>query len=149
MKSFKAKKETLSELLPYLLQRASFLVTEEFHKNLRLNGVSVSRWRMLAWLSENQPFSINDLSQQLMLKQPSVTTLVDRAVQDGLLRKTTDKNDGRRVLVTLTRRGERLASELKKSALDAERLLEESLGSERSIAVKSELRKLIGSFPDL
>jgi len=148
MTSSGASKETLSELLPYLLQRASFLVTEEFHRNLRLNGVSVSRWRMLAWLSENQPFSINGLSEQLMLKQPSVTTLVDRAVQDGLLRKTTDKIDGRRVLVTLTRQGELLASQLKRNALDAEQLLEESLGTVQSTAIKSELKKLIESFRD-
>ncbi len=85
----------LGELLPYLLQRSSYLITARFHSYMKLNGVSVSRWRMLAWLLENEPYSINDLSRQLLLKQPTVTQLVDKAVRDGLLRKQTDKGDGR------------------------------------------------------
>lgn len=136
----------LPDLLPYLLQRASFLVTRRFHSEMRLKGISVSRWRMLGWLSENQPVTVSDLTDHLMLKQPTVTRLVDQAAQDGLVRKDDDAADGRRILVTLTATGRALALKLRDEARAADRLLVDRLGEERAAAFKSDLRQVIGDF---
>lgn len=133
----------LPDLLPYLLQRASYLVTREFHRELKLDGVSVSRWRMLAWLSDNEPYSINRLAGQLMLRQPSVTDLVAKAVRDGLVEKSTDPADGRRVQLRLTRKGRNLAETLKDKARIAETNVAETFGPTRTASMKAALRELI------
>lgn len=136
----------LPDLLPYLLQRASFLVTRRFHSEMRLKGISVSRWRMLAWLSENQPATISDLTDHLMLKQPTVTRLVDQAAVDGLVRKDDDAVDGRRIQVSLTARGRALALKLRNEARAADKHLVDRLGEKRAAALKSDLRQVIGDF---
>jgi len=135
----------LQDLLPYLLQRSSYLVTRRFHRTLQLSGVSVSRWRMLAWLSENEPYTVNQLAEQLMLRQPSVTILVDNAVDDGLLEKHSDPADGRRVRVRLSQAGRKLAESLKGQARQAEEDLIRNIGHTQVQDAKKVLRTLIES----
>ena len=136
----------LNELLPYLLQRASFLVTRQFHEILKLNEISVSRWRMMAWLSENEPCSITDLTKELMLKQPSVTRLVEAARKDGLVDTSQDDDDRRRVHVTLSQEGRRLITELRKSARASDQTIVDSLGKSRASQVKKTLHQIIDHY---
>ncbi len=136
----------LEKLLPYLLQRASFLVTEQFHQHLKLNGVSVSRWRLLAWLSDYKRSTINELTDNLMLKQPTVTRLVDAAVKDGLVTKAAGREDGRRVYVSLTAAGEKLIEQLKSDASEAEAKIGE-IGDLKAIdRLKKNLVEIIDQF---
>ena len=133
----------LPDLLPYLTQKCSHLVTEEFHRGMKLESVSRSRWRMLIWLSEHQPYSIKDLTERLMLKQPTVTRLVEMAVEDGLVSKDFDARDGRQAIVTLTRRGEDLAGNLKSRARSVNERLIQKLGKRRAHALAAQLRDVI------
>jgi len=48
---------------------------------------------------------IRDLNRFLLLTQPSVSRLVDRLVQGGLVTKESDPDDGRGTIVTLTEEG--------------------------------------------
>jgi DNA-binding MarR family transcriptional regulator len=48
---------------------------------------------------------IRDLNRFLLLTQPSVSRLVDRLVQGGLVTKESDPDDGRGTIVTLTAEG--------------------------------------------
>ena len=48
---------------------------------------------------------IRDLNRFLLLTQPSVSRLVDRLVQGGLVTKENDPDDGRGTIVTLTDEG--------------------------------------------
>jgi DNA-binding MarR family transcriptional regulator len=48
---------------------------------------------------------IRDLNRFLLLTQPSVSRLVDRLVQGGLVTKESDPDDGRGTIVTLTDEG--------------------------------------------
>ena len=136
----------LPDLLPYLTQRCSYLVTEEFHKGMKLKDVSRSRWRMLVWLSEHQPYSIKDLTKRLMLKQPTVTRLVDMAVADGLVDKSHDVKDGRQAIVTLTQEGETLTAELQTRARHANDRIIAKLGPRRTQALAAQLKAAIESF---
>lgn len=144
----------LEDLLPYLLQRASFLITREFHRTLALNQVSVSRWRLLAWLSEHQPFSVGELSEQLMLRQPTVTKLVNDAVADGLVRKQVAAQDRRRLEISLTPTGRKLVTRLKREARHAEQatvatyagLAGDGAAEEDIAELKARLKRLIERF---
>jgi len=138
----------LDNLLPYLLQRASFVITKQFHAHLKLNGVGVSRWRLLAWLSEREGSSINELTNQLMLKQPTVTRLVDNAVRDKLVLKNADEKDGRRVFVTLTKTGKKLIAGLKQDALDAESWINNNYGPKAVTHLKKNLLEILVQFDE-
>ena len=138
----------LPDLLPYLTQRCSYLVTEDFHKGMKLQDISRSRWRMLIWLSEHQPYSIKDLTERLMLKQPTVTRLVDMAVKDGMIDKAFDANDGRQAIVTLTPAGEGLVAELEERARLMNMRLIERLGEQRAQEFARQLKDVIACFED-
>ncbi|MDA4848573.1 MarR family winged helix-turn-helix transcriptional regulator [Hoeflea poritis] len=115
---------------------------------MKLQNISRSRWRMLVWLSEHQPYSIKDLTKRLMLKQPTVTRLVDMAVDDGLIDKSNDARDGRQAVVTLTPAGEALVAELEGRARTMNDRLIERLGRKRASEFARQLRDVIACFED-
>ena len=64
--------------LAALLAQASHLISSEFHAVVRANGLSVLEWRVLASLAGGEPIAIGQLAQVAVLKQPTVTRMLDR-----------------------------------------------------------------------
>ncbi len=58
------------------------------------------------------PMFIGELSRLLLTKHHTTVELVDRMARLGLLQRTVDAQDKRRVLVTLTKRGQLLLQEI-------------------------------------
>jgi DNA-binding MarR family transcriptional regulator len=58
------------------------------------------------------PPTIGDIAGYLMLRHHSAVELIDRAEAAGLVRRSPDSGDARVVRVRLTRRGDRLVTEL-------------------------------------
>ncbi|NOJ43609.1 MarR family winged helix-turn-helix transcriptional regulator [Bradyrhizobium australiense] len=58
--------------------------------------------------SSQTPMVVGELSRLLLIKHHTTVELVDRMVKLGLLQRTVDVHDRRRVLVTLTKRGQLL-----------------------------------------
>lgn len=58
--------------------------------------------------SSQTPMFVGELSRLLLIKHHTTVELVDRMVKLGLLQRTVDAHDKRRVLVTLTKRGQLL-----------------------------------------
>ena len=63
-------------------------------------------------LSKREPVSVGDLAQFLLIRHHTAVELVDRMVKLELLNRSIDENDGRRVLVKLTKEGERRLQKL-------------------------------------
>jgi DNA-binding MarR family transcriptional regulator len=62
--------------------------------------------------------TIGDLAGRLLVRHHSAVELVDRLEQNGLLRRDSDGQDGRRALLVLTQKGETALLELSASHLD-------------------------------
>lgn len=62
--------------------------------------------------------AIGELAQRLGLRDHSATGLVDRLVARGLLRRRSDRQDRRRVLVEITPRAKRLLAKLTRAHRD-------------------------------
>jgi len=56
--------------------------------------------------------SVGELAEQLLVKPHSAAELVNRLESAGLVRRTSDSSDRRRVLLTLTENGEKRMAEL-------------------------------------
>jgi DNA-binding MarR family transcriptional regulator len=91
----------------------------------RCFGVTMSQCVTLEFLQQEGPKTVCDLANGLGLDTSTVTRVVDVLVRDGLLRRVRDeKQDRRRVFVSLTERGRRLAEKLQACADDyCERIL--------------------------
>ncbi len=136
----------VDDYLPYLLARASHLVSGGFHAELRRRGVSVGVWRVLATLAEGEAVTVGELAERVLMKQPTLTKLVARMEADGLVARRGVPDDRRKVRVAITARGRRLVAPLLDAARRHER---ETLaicapGEER--VLKRALAKLIAAL---
>jgi DNA-binding MarR family transcriptional regulator len=71
--------------------------------------LTLAQVRVLRWLAK-QPRSLGQLGADLALAPPSITRLVDRLEERGLIQRHRDDEDRRKVVATLTSEGRRLVS---------------------------------------
>ena len=87
-------------------------------------GLSASQSSALATVAHHGPLTLGDLAAREHVTPPTVTRVVGKLEQTGLVERSSDPADGRVVLVRLTAAGERLVAETRsrKTAWLAERL---------------------------
>jgi DNA-binding MarR family transcriptional regulator len=98
-----------SDLIDSLV-RTSFAVTAVLSQVAAAHDMSLTQLRMMAILRDREP-KMAELAGYLGLDRSSVSGLIDRAVDRGLVRRTTSKEDGRAIHVSLTAVGRRLGRE--------------------------------------
>ena len=138
-----AEKEIVDSYLPYLLARASFSISSEFHAQVEAAGFTVSEWRILASLSGVKQRTVGELADIVLAKQPTVTKIVLRMADQGLVMRTACTQDKRQAWVSLTPKGKKTVQPILKNAALHEKQILESLGDVQSKALKVILQKLI------
>lgn len=133
----------LDDHLAYLLARASLLIARPFHRQLMRAGLSVPIWRVLACLSDRNGLTVSELADLSLLKQPTLTKVLDRMERQDLVRRNVDEDDRRRVLVSLTTTGRKQAEALLQQARGAERSIYPVLDAGRLAGLKQDLRLVI------
>jgi MarR family transcriptional regulator, lower aerobic nicotinate degradation pathway regulator len=98
--------DAVDELRDSLVQ-VSFAVIAALSRVAAEHDLSLTQLRVLGILRDREP-SMAELATYLGLERSTVSGLVDRAAQRGLVRKTTDAADGRSVRVSLTAEARRL-----------------------------------------
>jgi DNA-binding MarR family transcriptional regulator len=91
------------------LVQVSFAVTAVLSRVAAEQDLSLTQLRMLGILRDRKP-TMAELADYLGRERSTVSGLIDRAVQRGLVEKDTDPADGRSVRVSLTAQARRLAS---------------------------------------
>jgi DNA-binding MarR family transcriptional regulator len=74
-------------------------------------GLSATQSSALATVARRGPLTLGDLAAREHVTPPTITRVVDKLEQAGLVRRETDTRDGRVVLVSLTPAGARWADE--------------------------------------
>jgi DNA-binding MarR family transcriptional regulator len=138
-----AEKEFVDSYLPYLLARASFSISSEFHAQVEAAGFTVSEWRILASLSGVKQRTVGELADIVLAKQPTVTKMVLRMADQGLVMRAACTQDKRQAWVSLTPKGKKTVQPILKNAALHEKQILESLGDVQSKALKVILQKLI------
>ena len=137
-----AEKEFVDSYLPYLLARASFSISSEFHAQVEAAGFTVSEWRILASLSGVKQRTVGELADIVLAKQPTVTKMVLRRASEDLVMRAPCTQDKRQAWVSITPKGQKLVKPLLKKAALHEKTVLSSLGEPQSQALKSILQKL-------
>jgi MarR family transcriptional regulator, lower aerobic nicotinate degradation pathway regulator len=89
------------------LVQTSFTVIAALSRVAAEHDLSLTQLRMLGILRDREP-AMAELAMYLGLERSTVSGLIDRAVQRGLVRKTSDAADGRSVRVSLTAEARRM-----------------------------------------
>lgn len=128
------------EYLSALLARASVAVSTEFNADMGRRGVAIHQWRVLGSLFDSPDLSLSDLAELTVIKQPTLTRLVQRLEKRGLIRKVIDPEDRRHVRLSLTARGRQEVQDLIRIAKERQKRILHGLDAEGLVAA---LRHLI------
>lgn len=96
---------TKEEFPFYWLAMAHGRYTQNMEKALKKLDLDIPRWRVLFTLKENGESSISEISTHAIAKLSTVTKIVYRMKDDGLVDTATSTEDGRVTQVRITAAG--------------------------------------------
>ena len=102
----------LDNQLCFRFYTASRLLTQASHPLLSEQGLTYPQYLVLLvrWEKDAQP--VNDIAKRLFLETNTVTPLLQRMENQGILTRTKGKKDARQMIVSLTRKGKSLQNKL-------------------------------------
>lgn len=102
----------LDAAVPYLVARAGARMGQAFAKALKPFDLSLSEWRVCASLG-NKPYqSLSELVTHAAVDTSTLSRIVDRLVQQGLVSRQRSDLDGRAVRLCLTPEGATLTRKI-------------------------------------
>ena len=102
----------LDNQLCFRLYSASRLLTQAYHPLLAPYGLTYPQYLVMLVLWEQDSQKVNDIAKRLLLETNTVTPLLKRMEQEGLVRRSKSAEDARQVLVQLTPKGREMEREL-------------------------------------
>jgi MarR family transcriptional regulator, lower aerobic nicotinate degradation pathway regulator len=104
--------EQIGFILRQVWQRHAAIFAREIGINL-----TPTQWAALSKLMETGPCSQNQLGRLTAMDVATIKGVIDRLTARGLTETSSDPEDGRRLLVSLTRAGQQLAEKAAPNAL--------------------------------
>jgi len=117
-RSVKPSKPTyvLDEQIGFILRQVWQRHAAIFARDIGIN-LTPTQWAALAKLSETGPCSQNQLGRLTSMDVATIKGVIDRLTARGLTETSPDPEDGRRLLVSLTRAGQQMAEKAAPNAL--------------------------------
>ncbi|MDH1339315.1 MarR family winged helix-turn-helix transcriptional regulator [Ectopseudomonas oleovorans] len=119
----------------YWLARVYARYTMSMEKLLKKVDLDIPRWRVLNILYENDEASISEISEFAIAKLSTITKIVYRMKDDGLLETSPSALDGRVTQVTLTEKG-------RQAFIDMHEVTDELFHSSFEGLTEAQIRKL-------
>jgi DNA-binding MarR family transcriptional regulator len=134
----------LENQLCFPVYAVSRLITRSYQPHLDALGLTYPQYLVLMVLWESDKLTVNAIAEKLILKTNTLTPLLKRMEENGLLKRSRSSDDERKVIVTLTEEGINLRH---KAAEVPDKLIENFSGSgissDEIINLKTTLMKLI------
>jgi MarR family transcriptional regulator, lower aerobic nicotinate degradation pathway regulator len=136
-------RDGLGELRDALVQ-VSFVLMAALTEVAAEHDLSLTQLRMLGILRDREP-TMADLATFTGLERSTISGLIDRAAQRGLVVRTADPRDGRSVRVSLTKRARGLVPEVTAAIGDRIKPLTAQLSGAEQQRLTALLTKALGS----
>jgi len=101
----------LENQLCFPVYAASRLITREYQPFLDRLGITYPQYLVLMILWEEDGMPVNDIAKKLILNTNTITPLLKRMEQQGIIRRRRSGKDERMVIVHLTKKGKQLQEE--------------------------------------
>ena len=123
-RSVAAKKSVKPAKPPYVLdEQVGFILRQVWQRHSAIfsreigTNITPTQWAALSKLAEAGPCSQNQLGRLTAMDVATIKGVIDRLTARGLTETSQDPEDGRRLLVSLTRAGQQLADKVAPNAL--------------------------------
>ena len=134
----------LENQLCFPVYATSRLITKEYQPYLDELGITYPQYLVLLVLWETNAMPVNDIAKKLLLKTNTLTPLLKRMEQLGLVERKKSEQDERKVIVLLATKGEELedlAAQIPEKL--ARNLLDENVSIESLMGLKVQLNAII------
>jgi DNA-binding MarR family transcriptional regulator len=126
-----------------LVYAVSAIMRKASDRALAYWGLTVAQAPVLVILREaGRPVMITEVARRLLLETPSVTTMVDRLTERGLVERVKDPKDRRKTLVALTRKGRHLVDAVREPGHQLEEEMFGALDQGERETLRAILQKL-------
>ena len=133
----------LGNYLPYLVNRVGAAMVAGFTANaLKAHRLSIDMWRVLAALAHAGELRQVDLSTRTTIDASTISRIVSRLVQMGLVTRSRSKTSSREVIVALSGRGSALVARLIPIAIELEQTAIIGLPAKEVQVLKRMLRQV-------
>ncbi|UPK39465.1 MarR family winged helix-turn-helix transcriptional regulator [Bradyrhizobium sp. 186] len=106
----------LDEQVGFILRQVWQRHSSIFARDIGTN-ITPTQWAALSKLAETGPCSQNQLGRLTAMDVATIKGVIDRLTARGLTETSQDPDDGRRLLVSLTRAGQQVAEKVAPNAL--------------------------------
>ena len=137
---------SIDQFLPYLLSRASHLVSRRFYALLKRHGMPIREWRVLATLYDGEGVPLGELAEICLIEQSTATRLIDRMAVRRLVEKRIDEKDRRRTFVHIAPAGGAAVEGLMVQAREIDNSIVAGFDTGRRARLKEELEALISAM---
>lgn len=117
-----------------------------FRPMLRQFGLTDQQWRVIRVLATNKQIEAFELSQQSMILPPSLTRILKNLEEKGFVKRSTDIGDQRKVLVSLSARGQKKYQQVVPASEKIYRSIERKLGKRELAGLLNQLINLNNSL---
>lgn len=97
----------LEDYVLYNLIRASSTYTSEMDDALKSYGLDNTKWRVLSLLKDKSPSTVSELARRSVIKLPTLTRMLIRMENEGLITRQALDDDRRVVEVRMTPEAEK------------------------------------------
>lgn len=115
------------------LRRLSEQITEDAGQVYKMYNVSLQpKWfPVFHALSQGQDKTITAIAEEIGHSHPSVSTIIREMVKQGLVVEKSDKLDGRKTVVSLSKKGKEIGNNIAPQYVDVTNAIEEALSQTR------------------
>lgn len=132
----------LEHCLNFVLTKAQQSVHQLFKAELAPYGVTPGQYAILKCLWDENGQTAKQIAERLCLDGSTITGILDRIEQKGLIEKKVDAKDRRALQVLLTKSGQELEKPLTKVIEEANRKALSSIDADRSEDLKKLLQEI-------
>jgi DNA-binding MarR family transcriptional regulator len=137
----------LENQLCFPVYATSRLITREYQPFLDSLGITYPQYLVLMILWEEDGIPVNDIAKKLILNTNTITPLLKRMEQQGIIKRKRSRQDERKVIVQLTAKGLEMREEASLIPQQlAARLVEGDLKVDDLVRLKESLDSLIRSL---
>jgi len=134
----------LENQLCFPVYAASRLITREYQPLLDKLSITYPQYLVLMVLWENNHLPVNDIAKKLVLNTNTITPLLKRMEQQGLIKRERSEKDERKVIVHLSKQGVALQEEAARIPEElVKRLSDSNLKLDDLVKLKESLNLLI------
>jgi homoprotocatechuate degradation regulator HpaR len=141
-----ARMPAFSRSLPMLMLWAREAMMQRFRPGLHARGLTDQQWRILRVLVDAQSCEIYELSARCCMHPASLSRLLPKLAAQGIVSRSTNAKDQRRVIVSLTPQGRKLFENCIAGANQIYAQLARDIGAGRTEHATQVLEDLIASL---